>query len=287
MRRFFCFLIVLAFASPIFAQEDRGWSFNGRFQGSSNASGLVTKLDPTLGYAFNSHVKAYGGLPFYLIHRSSTTATDTATSMNGIGNAYVGVDLTFDSDAVNFTSTIEGTAPTGNESKGFSTGKATIDWTNAFSHTFSLVTPFASAGLANTVSDTSFFVRPFTTEGLVTHFDAGARFAVAPFADIGALAYGVVGGGQQTVVSKVFDNKPTVPAPTVPTGGDNTKGNGKSRVFDNNTKVVGNELANDHGFSAWVSAHPGKVVNFQVGYTRSVGYDLNTVFFGVGFHVGH
>src|SRR5690242_6069245 len=31
MRRFFCFLIVMAFVSPIFAQENRGWGFNGRF----------------------------------------------------------------------------------------------------------------------------------------------------------------------------------------------------------------------------------------------------------------
>jgi hypothetical protein len=290
MRRFFCFLIVMAFVSPIFAQENRGWGFNGRFQGDNNSSGLVMKFDPALGYTFSPHVRAYGGLPFYIVHRSSTIAGDTAASMNGIGNAYVGLDFTVDSEAMNFNSTIEGTAPTGNQSKGFSTGKATIDWTNNFSRTFSAVTPFASVGLANTVSDTAFFVRPFTSEGLVGHFDGGARFALGKAADIGTLAYAVVGSGQQTIVSKVFDNKPTVPAPTpTPTPGiDNTKGNGKSRVFDNNSKVVGTaELANDHGFSTWLSAHPGSVVDLQIGFTRSVGYDLNTVFFGIGFHVGH
>ena len=52
---------------------------------------------------------------------------------------------------LNYSSTLEGTAPTGDKAAGFSTGRTTVDWTNRFSHTFSAVTPFASAGLANTV----------------------------------------------------------------------------------------------------------------------------------------
>src|SRR5215831_12011538 len=47
------------------------------------------------------------------------------------------------------------------------------------------------------------------------------------------------------------------------------------------------DLANDHGFSTWLGAHAGSKIDFEAGYTRSAGYDLNTVFFGVGFRVGH
>jgi hypothetical protein len=199
--------------------------------------------------------------------------------MSGIGNAYLGFDFTVDNDAVNFTSTIEGTAPTGDEAKGFSTGRATVDWTNTFSRTFSKVTPFASAGLANTVSDTSFFVRPFITQGFVTHFDGGAKFALSPVVDVAALAYAVKASGQQRVVSKVFDRKATT---------TQVNGNGKSRIFDTTGEILGSaQLADDHGFSTWVAAHAGSRTDLQVGYTRSVGYDLNTVFFGIGFHFGN
>jgi hypothetical protein len=48
------------------------------------------------------------------------------------------------------------------------------------------VTPFASGGLANTVSDTSFFVRPFTSLGILSPFDGGAKFRVSQFVDVGA-----------------------------------------------------------------------------------------------------
>ncbi len=277
MRRFVSILIVLAFASPIFAQSGQGWTFSGRFQGSSSDSGLITKVDPTLGYAFNRHVRTYVGLPVYIVKRSASTTIDTNSGVQkGIGNAYLGFDFTVDNDKVNFASTIEATAPTGDEQKGFSTGRMTVDWTNTFSHTFSSLTPFASAGLANTVSDTSFFVRPFTSQGLVAHFDGGARYAVSPVFDLGALAYAVKGGGEQRVVSKVFDR------------GQSTTSNSGKRVFDTIGEVLGTaQLADDHGFSTWISAHAGSKTDLQLGYTRSVGYDLNTVFFGIGFHFGN
>ena len=90
---------------------------------------------------------------------------------------------------LNYPSTLEGTAPTGDKAAGFSTGRTTVDWTNRFSHTFSAVTPFASAGLANTVSDTSFFIRPFTSLGIVSHFEGGAKLRVSQFIDVGTSAY--------------------------------------------------------------------------------------------------
>src|SRR5437773_615429 len=77
-------------------------------------------------------------------------------------------------DALSYSSTLELTAPTGDKARGFTTGRATADWTNRFSHKMDSFTPFGSAGLANTVSDTKFFVRPFTSLGMVVHFEGGA-----------------------------------------------------------------------------------------------------------------
>jgi hypothetical protein len=278
----FVLISVVVFTLPALAQDGAGWSLSGRFQGSSNSDGLVLKADPTLGYSFNHHFQTYFGVPVYFVNESSTIQTQTASTsgfMNGLGNAYVGFRLGVDSDAVNYASTLEATAPTGDKAKGFSTGRATVDWTNRFSHKISSVTPFASAGLANTVSDTSFFVRPFTSLGIVSHFDGGAKFSLSQFVDVGASAYAVRAAGQQTIISKIFKNA-TTPTTT-------TAGSGKNRPFETSRQVVGSaSLANDNGFSTWLAAHAGSTTDFQIGYTRSAGYDLNTLFFGVGFRVG-
>jgi hypothetical protein len=286
--RGFCsvFIVLVVFAVPVLAEEEgQGWTLSGRFLGSSNSDGLVLKADPTLGYSFNRHFQTYFGLPVYFVNESSTIQTQTASTsgfMSGLGNAYVGFRLGIDHDVLNYSSTLEATAPTGDKSKGFSTGRATVDWTNRFSHKISSVTPFASAGLANTVSDTSFFVRPFTSLGLVGHFDGGAKFSLSQFVDVGASAYVVRAAGQQTIISKIFKN-----AATTPTSSGTTAGGGKNRPFETSREVVGSAaLADDNGFSTWLAAHAGSKADFQIGYTRSAGYDLNTLFFGVGFRVG-
>src|SRR5215831_15329671 len=167
MRALCSVLTLMLLALPVFAQDGKGWSFSGRFQGSSNSDGLVTKADPTIGYLLNPHVQTYAGVPFYFVNGSSTATQQVRTGfVSGLGNAYLGLRFKIDNEVLRFSSTIEGTAPTGDKAKGMSTGRATVDWTNTLSHKFNRVTPYGSAGLSNTVSDTAFFVRPFTSLGL-------------------------------------------------------------------------------------------------------------------------
>ena len=285
MRRFFTLLIVIGLALPAFAQDSNEWTFSGHLQGSASPSGVITKIDPTLGYGFQRHFHAYTGLPVYLVKPPSATTSTSQTPgsfMAGIGNAYVGLSFGLDNDLLNFTSNLEASAPTGDKDKGFSTGSATIDWTNSISRRFSSITPFGSIGVANTVSDTSFFVRPFSSLGLVSHFDGGAKYNLAPAIDIAASAYAVRAGGEQRVISKIVKRPATTSAQSTP------RGQGNDRVFDTGGEVVGTaELANDYGFSTWLEAHAGSNVSFQAGYTRSAGYDLNSLFFGIGFRIGH
>ena len=86
-------------------------------------------------------------------------------------------------------------------------------------HSVESMTPFADVGMSNTVSDTSFFVRPFSSLGLVSHFDGGATFKIAPVVSVGALAYGVQASGQQRIFSKVKNSgssaKPDRRSPTL------------------------------------------------------------------------
>ena len=287
-RCFAALSIIVACALPVLAEDGQGWIFSGRFQGSSNSSGLVMKADPMVGYNFNGHLQTYMGVPFYMVNQSSSTLTSPTLTprsfVNGIGNAYVGFRVGVDSPVVNYASTLEATAPTGDKAEGFSTGRATVDWTNTFSRKFDSMAPFADVGVSNTVSDTSFFVRPFSSLGLVTHFDGGATFNIGPVVSVGGLAYGVQASGQQRIFSKVKKSGSSTTPPT------STQGSGSrvNRVFETTSETIGSaDLADDHGVSSWVSLHAGSNADFQVGYTRSIGYDLNTLFFGVKFRFGN
>jgi len=266
------FVLVVGLALPAYAQDEQGWSFSGRFSGSANSAGVITKADPLFRYTFNRHFSAYAGIPFYFVNLSSTATAANSGFMAGAGNAFLGFRARAESDAVNYTSNLEFSAPTGDKSRGFSTGRVTIDWTHRFSRTFSSLTPFGSVGVANTVADTDFFVRPFSSLGVVTHFEGGSEYDVSPETWLGASAYAVRGSGQQRIVSKIVERG---------------RGNGNSRrVFERQMETVSQaESVNDYGFSTWLGVTPRPGVDFHAGYSRSASYDFNTFFFGIGFHL--
>src|SRR5260370_20546381 len=124
------------------------------------------------GYNFSSHVGLVAGLPVYFVHNTSSTTTTSATSVNGIGDFFAGVRLSFPTPAVNYRMALTGGAPTGDSSKGLITGHATYDCTNHFDRSFGRWTPFLDAGLANSVPNTMFFPQ-FTSLGHLVHFEGG------------------------------------------------------------------------------------------------------------------
>jgi hypothetical protein len=198
-------------------------------------------------------------------------------SANGIGNAYVNGQFSVRNPAVDYFSNLIVTAPTGDKEKGFSTGRVTLDWNNGFSHTFAAFTPFANIGLANTVSDTSFFVRPFTSYGLVTHMDGGATLDLHRVVNVSASGYAVRASGEQRIISKVAR----------PVAGDRPNAGRDRPVFEQAYETVAAaEIANDQGFSGWLNVYPASKIYLQGGYSRSTHYDLNSFFFGMGFRIG-
>lgn len=301
-------LIMAPLLMPVFAhgetppENPQGWTFSQRFQGSSNAAGIVLKTSSTAMYSFNRYIKAYAGIPVYFAHPASSTGS--TQFMNGIGNVYSGLVVTAGT-TIHYTSDLVATVPTGDTSRGFSTGHPTVDWTNTFSHAFSAVIPYVSIGAANTISDTSFFVRPFSSKGVVGHYEAGTLVNLASHVTIGASAYGVRATGEQEIISKVIETPVTQPVAaaaqqsspgpvlgtvTQITGIGNTQKNGDSVVpvvFETQQQTIGPaSVANDHGFSTWLSVRPRSSTDFQIGYSRSQAYQLNSLFFGVGFRVG-
>jgi hypothetical protein len=244
--------------------EDKGYTFYEQFQGSSNTLGQVMKFDTSAGYNFNRWFGVDVGVPAYVVRASSTSTTTTSTTTSqatnsGIGDAYVDLRFTFNVPLINYASTVTGRAPTGDSASGLSTGRATFDWNNRLEGGLLGLRPFVNLGVANSVSDTHFFVRPFTTLGMIGHFEGGASYKVLPFCSVGASLYDVLPSGQQKVFSKLMKRKET-------TGGA--------------------DLTRDNGFSTWFDASPIPFLDFEVGYDRSVHYDLNTVSFGVGFNIG-
>ena len=253
--------------------DDKGFTSYVQFAGTSNSDGQVYKLDPSVGYNFSGHFGMDVGIPVYFVRASSTTAGTTST--NGIGNPYLDVRVKYLHPLLNFGSTLTGYAPVGDSKKGLSTGRGTFDWTNHFDRSFSSLTPFAEVGIANTITDSLLFERPFTTFGFNTHLQGGVKYAVWKILNVGASGYDILPTGQQTVFSKVQG------------GSSNPASPSHKPVFLNNQQTTGTaDIAHDDGFSTWIEAKPGSVLDMELGFTRSIHYDLNSVSFNIGLNLG-
>jgi hypothetical protein len=249
------------------AEDSSGFTSYVAFGGTSNSQGQIYELSTSMGYDFNRHFSADLGLPFYFIRPSSST---TATSANGVGDPFLGVRLKFPNPTVNFGSALTGFVPAGDSRKGLGTGRGTFDWTNHFDHSFSGLKPFADAGIANTIVSTQMFARPYTTLGFNTHFQGGATYEIYRFFTLGASAYDILPAGRQTVFSRVAHG-------AAPQHG---------RVFEANQQTTGGaDIARDNGFSTWLEASPGRVVDLEIGFTRSMHSDLNSISVMVGLNL--
>jgi hypothetical protein len=257
-------------------EDDHGFLLNERISGSASTLGLITKFDTSAGYQFNRFLAVEAGLPIYSVHPSSSfSQTSGMQAATGIGNVYADLRLSLENPVVNYTSLATVAAPTGDKATGFSTGHVTYDWSNLFDRSFGHVTPFVNLGIANTITDTPFFVRPFTSYGFVTHAEGGASYKLFRLVSVGTSAYAIEPSGQQTVVSKLIGRSGS---------GNSTRHH--HGVFETSGVTVGDaSIARDDGFSAWLSARPSRYATFLVGYSRSVEYALDSFFFGVNFNL--
>lgn len=273
-------VVIATFVGTVAAQpstkdsaRDTGFTAYAEFGGTSNADGQVYELNSSVGYNFSRHFGMDVGLPLYFV-RASTSMGSTST--NDIGNPYLGLRLKFLNPAVNFASTLTGFAPVADTKKGLSTGRGTFDWTNHFDHSWANLTPFADIGIANTITDTRLFMRPYTTLGFNTHFQGGASYDIGKFFSVGGSAYDILPSGQQTVFSKIVS------------GAANGRSVSHGRVFQGNQQTTGSaDIARDNGFSSWIDASPGQLIDMELAFTRSLHYDLNSVSFTIGFNLGH
>jgi len=294
MIRKFAVLCLFAFlATALCAQnaqsnkkdaDDIGWTSAATFEGSANSQERVLDLSSTVGYNFNEHWGLDMGVPLSFVSSSSTTTTTgttgttkTSSSLNSLGNIFMDIKYQAKGDVAHYNSALTLAAPTGSTSKGVSTGRPNYGWNNHVEHDFDRLTPFLELGLSNGLTDTKFFHRPFTTLGFVSQFAGGTKIDLGGNFSIGGSLYDVLPAGQQKMYSKLIAKKSTA-----------TAGAGKhGRAFELAAVTSGDaSLTRDNGGSAWVEFSPGKVVDFQIGYTHSVHFALDTVAFSMEVNLG-
>jgi hypothetical protein len=132
------------------------------------------------------------------------------------------------------------------------------------------------AGLANSVTDTPYFLRPFATLGPLAHFEGGAGLRITRAVNVTLSGYDIAPWGTQTITSRV------ITASSPGKSGSASRG----RPFENTHQTTGTAtLTQDDGFPASLLVSPKSYLDLDVGYTRSEQYGLDTVSFGVGVHV--
>lgn len=255
---------------------DKGFTEYETFQGTVNSDSRLFKIDSTVGWDFNKHFGVFGGVPIYFANvPASTTTTGTTTPSSnhtGIGNVYVGMLFRAPNPRLDYAGAITVSAPTGSTSNGFSTGRAGVDFSNHISHSFNKFTPFLDAGASNTVPDSAFTTRQFTSLGAIVHLEEGADYEVVKHTYVGASGYQIVPFGNQKVFSKLVDQGGT--------------GKGGGNPFDNAAVSSGNNLTRENGFNAWVGFEPAPLWRAEIGFTRSLTFNLNSFAFNLRFNVG-
>jgi len=258
----------------------RGLSLRVVFEGSTSSQGQVFDLNTSTSYMFNHFFGVDVGVPIYFVRASapapgSGTAPGTSAAGN-LGDLYMAAHLTLDNPIATYTTTITVTAPTGSVDKGRSTGHFTYDWDNRFERELGKrLTPYISAGFANTASQSRYRKRPYLTLGKLAHFEVGADVRLWKSLTFTAAAYDVIPWGQQTVFSRFVQR-----------GSVGTGAARRRRVFEIFPQTVGNaDLVRDNGYSAGLSFSPTPLVDVAVGYTRSVPMHLDTFNFSVGLNV--
>jgi hypothetical protein len=240
--------------------------WNESFEGSTGSSGQEMELDSSATFHFGRY-NVGAGIPVYF---NRAILPNGVTTSEGVGDFSVSVGATWNHSILNYATELTGTAPTGNASKGFSTGHATFDWNNRIDHDFNLLSPFLDAGVANTVTDTRYFHRPFTSYGYLAHGEAGADIDLTHSFTLTLSAYKIAPWGTQSIFSR------DVAKGAVGSGG------GHGRVFEVSHLTTGPASLNyDDGFTAGLSYDPKPYLNLDLGFTRSVSFAYNTFSWGI------
>src|SRR5712692_9385941 len=256
---------------------NKGINAYATFEGSSSSSGSIFDMNNMVGYDFNPALGFDVGVPFYFV--APPAQPGVASTATGVGNFYLDGRMALVSRVVEYLPTITVTFPTGNTSKGLSTGSVTYDLDSRFQHDFGIWTPFFGMDVGNSLDNTNnpdvrAVRRPFLTLGKVAQLKTGPEVHITNRITFSADYYRVVPWGPQTVISRVV--RP----------GTTGKGGKNGRSYEIVQRTVGGaKLVSDNGFDASVAFSPKRFMDLSLALNHSTHYALNTVSFSVGFNL--
>lgn len=236
------------------AGEEKGFTLTESYEGSGNSDGFITDINSTVGYIFNPHFSINMGVPYLFV--SPSTSKTGATSASGMGNPSLGFRYSRKGTLFDFSTGLNGAFPVASSAKGLSTGRVTFDWDNHFAHGFDRLTPFLDVGVANSVPDTRFLHRPYTSLGTLTHFEGGSELDLGDRFSVSASGYYILPWGAQQIFVR---------------GKKSSAGSTKG----------GPSLTRDDGINLGLDYNLTRFVDLSAGYSYSVYNVLNTVSFGV------
>ena len=240
------------------------------FEGSTGASGQEMMINSSVTVHFG-RFSVGAAMPVYL---NRSIFPNQVTISEGIGDASLMLGSSWNGSLFNYSTVLTGSAPTGDSHKGFSTGHATFDWNNRIDHDFKILAPFVDAGVANRISDTLFFHRPFTSFGYLAHVEAGADVDLSHSFSLLLSGYEIAPWGTQTIFSR------DVVTGATGSGGQN------GRVFEVNHLTTGPAPINhDDGFTLGLTFNPKPYLDLSAGYTRSISFAFNTFSWRLGLNV--
>jgi hypothetical protein len=136
----------------------------------------------------------------------------------------------------------------------------TFDWDNHFAHGFDRLTPFLDVGVANSVPDTRFLHRPYTSLGTLAHFEGGSELDLGDKFSVSASGYYILPWGAQQIFVR---------------GKKSSSGSIKG----------GASLTRDDGINLGLDYNLTRFVDLSAGYSYSAYNVLSTVSFGVELNV--
>jgi hypothetical protein len=260
-----CFLAVAALAEGVpstaakTAVEEKGFTLTETYEGSGNTDGFITDINSSVGYIFNQHFSINMGVQY--LFASPSSSNTGATSASGMGNPSLGFRYSRKAPLFDFSTGLNGAFPLASSAKGLSTGRVTFDWDNHFAHGFDLLTPFFDVGVANSVPDTRFLHRPYTSLGTLAHFEGGSELDLGDKFSVSASGYYILPWGAQQIFVRGRKSSP-----------GSTKG--------------GTSLTRDDGINLGLDYNLSRFVDLSAGYSYSLYNILNTLSFGVELNLG-
>lgn len=240
------------------ASEEKGFTLMETYEGSADADGFISDINSTAGYIFNPHFSISMGVPYLFV--SPSTSKTGATSASGMGNPSLGVRYSKKGPLFDFSTGMNGAFPIASSAKGLSTGRVTFDWDNHFAHGFDRLTPFLDVGVANSVPDTRFLHRPYTSLGTLAHFEGGSELDLGDKFSVSLSGYYILPWGAQQIFVR---------------GQKSSSGSTKG----------GPSLTRDDGINLGLDYNLTRFVDLSAGYSYSAYSVLNTVSFGVELNV--